>query len=90
MLESMLSIRGMFFSVIIIFFTSNLFNTVQQRIYLRHLRGDAAVIAHFMEFMLLKDIMQMGYDENGNCKGEPAVCLKPERLKWEIPEPALV
>ncbi|CAJ0605158.1 unnamed protein product [Cylicocyclus nassatus] len=54
-----------------------------------HSWGDAAVIAHFMEFMLLKDIVIYGYDENGNCKGEPSVFVKPERIKWDIPEPAL-
>ncbi|KIH49478.1 Choline/Carnitine O-acyltransferase [Ancylostoma duodenale] len=42
-----------------------------------------------MEYMMLKDIIQVGYDENGNCKGEPTLRLKPERLKWDIPEPAL-
>ncbi|PIO54071.1 hypothetical protein TELCIR_24574, partial [Teladorsagia circumcincta] len=42
-----------------------------------------------MEWMLLHDIMLTGYDENGNTKGEPSLRLKPERLKWEIPEPAV-
>ncbi|KAL6736518.1 hypothetical protein Aduo_006863 [Ancylostoma duodenale] len=54
-----------------------------------HSWGDAAVTAHFMEYMMLKDIIQVGYDENGNCKGEPTLRLKPERLKWDLPEPAL-
>ncbi|WKX96780.1 hypothetical protein Q1695_012880 [Nippostrongylus brasiliensis] len=54
-----------------------------------HSWGDAAVTAHFVEWMILRDIVFYGYDENGNTKGEPAVRLKPERLKWEIPEPAL-
>ncbi|KAK6034347.1 calcium binding EGF domain protein [Cooperia oncophora] len=42
-----------------------------------------------MEWMLLHDIVVLGYDEKGNTKGDPAVHLKPERLKWDIPEPAL-
>ncbi|VDM60070.1 unnamed protein product [Angiostrongylus costaricensis] len=49
-----------------------------------HSWGDAAVIAHFMEWMLLRDIVFMGYDESGNTKGTPTLRLKPERLKWEL------
>ncbi|VDO42605.1 unnamed protein product, partial [Haemonchus placei] len=55
-----------------------------------HSWGDAAVTAHFMEWMILHDIVITGYDENGNTKGEPSIRLKPERLKWEIPEPAQI
>ncbi|KJH51980.1 Choline/Carnitine O-acyltransferase [Dictyocaulus viviparus] len=54
-----------------------------------HSWGDAAVTAHFMEWMLLRDIVFIGYDENGNTKGIPTLHLKPERIKWDIPEPAL-
>ncbi|VDO99948.1 unnamed protein product, partial [Heligmosomoides polygyrus] len=54
-----------------------------------HSWGDAAVISHFMEWMVLRDIAYIGYDENGNTKGEPTLSLKPDRLKWEIPDTAL-
>lgn len=52
-----------------------------------HSWGDAAVTAHFVEFILLKDVVFEGYDENGNTKGEVKVKLAPERLKWQITEP---
>ncbi|CAI4231368.1 unnamed protein product [Auanema sp. JU1783] len=54
-----------------------------------HSWGDAAVTAHFMEWCLLRDIVFIGYDEKGNTKGDMEVKIKPERLKWSIPEPAL-
>ncbi|PAV83770.1 hypothetical protein WR25_24908 [Diploscapter pachys] len=54
-----------------------------------HSWGDAAVMAHFMEWCLLQDLMVYGYDENGNTKGEPQVKIQPERLKWDIPEAAV-
>ena len=47
-------------------------------------------MAHFMEWCLLQDLMAYGYDENGNTKGEPQVKIQPERLKWDIPEAAVV
>ncbi|CAD6196680.1 unnamed protein product [Caenorhabditis auriculariae] len=54
-----------------------------------HSWGDAAVMAHFTEWVLLQDVVYSGYDENGRCKGDSKVKISPERLKWEIPEPAL-
>ncbi|KAJ1359359.1 hypothetical protein KIN20_018063 [Parelaphostrongylus tenuis] len=55
----------------------------------KNAHGDAAVIAHFMEWMLLQDIVFIGYDENGNTHGTPALQLKPERLKWELTDSTL-
>ena len=55
-----------------------------------HSWGDAAVTAHFQEWILIRDAIHVGYDLEGNCKGTPKVILQPERLKWDIPQPALV
>ncbi|KAI1727732.1 choline/Carnitine o-acyltransferase domain-containing protein [Ditylenchus destructor] len=49
-----------------------------------HSWGDAAVTAHFVEYVLLKDYCVRGYDDNGNCKGEANVVMHPERLKWSL------
>ncbi|ULU08278.1 hypothetical protein L3Y34_019436 [Caenorhabditis briggsae] len=54
-----------------------------------HSWGDAAVMAHFTEWSLLQDIVFIGYDADGRCKGEAKEKLTPERLKWDIPSPAL-
>uniref|UniRef100_A0A1I7RPW4 carnitine O-palmitoyltransferase n=2 Tax=Bursaphelenchus xylophilus TaxID=6326 RepID=A0A1I7RPW4_BURXY len=49
-----------------------------------HSWGDAAVTAHFMEYVLLKDYCVRGYDEKGNCTGIVETICHPERLKWNI------
>uniref|UniRef100_A0A914BZZ4 carnitine O-palmitoyltransferase n=1 Tax=Acrobeloides nanus TaxID=290746 RepID=A0A914BZZ4_9BILA len=49
-----------------------------------HSWGDAAVTAHAMEFILLKDLIEQGYDENGNTKGQPEIIVQPERLQWTL------
>ncbi|CAB3405613.1 unnamed protein product [Caenorhabditis bovis] len=53
-----------------------------------HSWGDAAVMAHFTEWSLLQDIVFTGYDENGRCKGTATEIISPERLRFDIPEPA--
>uniref|UniRef100_A0A915ERU8 carnitine O-palmitoyltransferase n=1 Tax=Ditylenchus dipsaci TaxID=166011 RepID=A0A915ERU8_9BILA len=51
-----------------------------------HSWGDAAVTAHFVEYVLLKDYCVCGYTETGDCKGEPNVAVHAERLKWSMDE----
>jgi hypothetical protein len=46
--------------------------------------GDAAVTAHFMEYVVLKDLCVQGYTETGKCKGEPRTIVHPERLSWQL------
>lgn len=37
--------------------------------------------------MLATDKFQMGYTEEGNCKGQPNTALAPpQRLQWDLPE----
>jgi carnitine O-palmitoyltransferase 1 len=54
-----------------------------------HSWGDAAVTAHFMEFVVLKDVCLQGYTEEGNCKGTPLTILHPERLNWALDKECL-
>jgi len=51
-----------------------------------HSWGDAAITAHFVEYVLLKDYCVRGYKENGDCTGEVESIVHPERLKWQIDE----
>uniref|UniRef100_A0A914ENB6 carnitine O-palmitoyltransferase n=1 Tax=Acrobeloides nanus TaxID=290746 RepID=A0A914ENB6_9BILA len=51
-----------------------------------HSWGDAPLIAQLMENFLLKDLILHGYDENGNTRGTPEVCVQPQRLRWELNE----
>jgi len=50
--------------------------------------GDAAVTAHFMEFVVLKDLCIQGYTPSGDCKslsdGLIPATVRAERLKWEF------
>lgn len=54
-----------------------------------HSWGDAAVTAHFQEWVFIRDAIFVGYKEDGTCKGEPNIIIQPEKLKWDIPQPAL-
>nr|XP_056719890.1 carnitine O-palmitoyltransferase 1, brain isoform [Euleptes europaea] len=51
-----------------------------------HSWADAPVIGHLWEYTLATDSFQLGYDANGNCKGdiEPGIPA-PQKLQWEIP-----
>ncbi|KAI6242849.1 hypothetical protein M3Y99_00193400 [Aphelenchoides fujianensis] len=49
-----------------------------------HSYADASVVAHMMEYILLKDYCVRGYDEKGNCTGTAETVCHPERLKWNL------
>ncbi|KAM9582381.1 carnitine O-palmitoyltransferase 1, muscle isoform [Guaruba guarouba] len=52
-----------------------------------HSWADAPIIGHLWEFMLGTDRFELGYTEDGHCKGEPNTMLPPpQRLQWDIPE----
>lgn len=50
-----------------------------------HTWGDAAVMAHIWENNIMEEVLQNGYDENGNCKGtiefQPP---SPQRMSWDL------
>uniref|UniRef100_W5KTA1 carnitine O-palmitoyltransferase n=1 Tax=Astyanax mexicanus TaxID=7994 RepID=W5KTA1_ASTMX len=51
-----------------------------------HSWADAPTVAHLWEFTLATDAFHLGYDTNGNCKGEVDCSLPPpQRLTWNIP-----
>lgn len=53
--------------------------------------ADAAIISHFWEFVLTEDLLNVGYDAEGNCTGaltvDPPV---PTKLNWELNQDAIV
>uniref|UniRef100_A0A8C7XRK1 Carnitine palmitoyltransferase 1A2b n=1 Tax=Oryzias sinensis TaxID=183150 RepID=A0A8C7XRK1_9TELE len=51
-----------------------------------HSWADAPTVAHLWEYTLATDAFQLGYTEDGHCKGEVERSLPPpHRLSWEIP-----
>ncbi|XP_048462975.1 carnitine O-palmitoyltransferase 1, liver isoform isoform X2 [Rhincodon typus] len=53
-----------------------------------HSWADAPIIGHLWESILATDQFQLGYTEEGNCKGEANGQIPlPQRLQWEISEP---
>ncbi|GCC38224.1 hypothetical protein chiPu_0016736 [Chiloscyllium punctatum] len=53
-----------------------------------HSWADAPIIGHLWESILATDQFQLGYTEEGNCKGEANSQIPlPQRLQWEISEP---
>ncbi|XP_013863731.1 carnitine O-palmitoyltransferase 1, liver isoform isoform X2 [Austrofundulus limnaeus] len=50
-----------------------------------HSWADAPVVAHVWEYMLATDSFQLGYTEEGHCKGEVDSSLPhPQKLNWDI------
>uniref|UniRef100_A0A3Q2ZVG4 Carnitine O-palmitoyltransferase 1, liver isoform-like n=1 Tax=Kryptolebias marmoratus TaxID=37003 RepID=A0A3Q2ZVG4_KRYMA len=51
-----------------------------------HSWADAPTVAHLWEYTLATDAFQLGYMEDGHCKGEVERSLPPpQRLVWDIP-----
>uniref|UniRef100_A0A4W6ENZ7 carnitine O-palmitoyltransferase n=1 Tax=Lates calcarifer TaxID=8187 RepID=A0A4W6ENZ7_LATCA len=56
-----------------------------------HSWADAPTVAHLWEYTLATDAFQLGYTEDGHCKGEVDRSLPhPQRLLWDIPSEAQV
>uniref|UniRef100_A0A452UVI6 carnitine O-palmitoyltransferase n=1 Tax=Ursus maritimus TaxID=29073 RepID=A0A452UVI6_URSMA len=52
-----------------------------------HSWADAPIVAHLWEYVLATDCFQLGYAEDGHCKGDPNPNIPyPTRLQWDIPE----
>ncbi|XP_067875728.1 carnitine O-palmitoyltransferase 1, liver isoform-like isoform X2 [Heterodontus francisci] len=52
-----------------------------------HSWADAPIMGHLWEYALATDSFQLGYNEEGNCKGEAdTTVLLPQRLQWDIPD----
>uniref|UniRef100_A0A671S504 carnitine O-palmitoyltransferase n=1 Tax=Sinocyclocheilus anshuiensis TaxID=1608454 RepID=A0A671S504_9TELE len=51
-----------------------------------HSLADAPIMAHVWEYVMTTDSFQLGYTEEGHCKGDVASSLPPPtRLTWDIP-----
>ncbi|KAM9779969.1 carnitine O-palmitoyltransferase 1, liver isoform [Neosynchiropus ocellatus] len=51
-----------------------------------HSWADAPTVAHLWEFTLATDAFQLGYTEDGHCRGDVDRSLPPpQRLLWDIP-----
>uniref|UniRef100_A0A3Q4H826 Carnitine O-palmitoyltransferase 1, liver isoform-like n=1 Tax=Neolamprologus brichardi TaxID=32507 RepID=A0A3Q4H826_NEOBR len=51
-----------------------------------HSWADAPTVAHLWEYTLATDAFQLGYTEDGHCKGDVEPSLpQPQRLAWNIP-----
>ncbi|XP_036944665.1 carnitine O-palmitoyltransferase 1, liver isoform [Acanthopagrus latus] len=51
-----------------------------------HSWADAPTVAHLWEYTLATDAFQLGYTEDGHCKGDVDRTLPmPQRLVWDIP-----
>nr|XP_023654255.1 carnitine O-palmitoyltransferase 1, liver isoform-like [Paramormyrops kingsleyae] len=51
-----------------------------------HSWADAPTVAHLWEYVLATDAFQLGYNEEGHCKGNVDPGLPPpQRLLWDIP-----
>uniref|UniRef100_A0A671X9L8 carnitine O-palmitoyltransferase n=1 Tax=Sparus aurata TaxID=8175 RepID=A0A671X9L8_SPAAU len=56
-----------------------------------HSWADAPTVAHLWEYTLATDAFQLGYTEDGHCKGDVDRTLPmPQRLVWDIPSEAQV
>ncbi|XP_077866738.1 carnitine O-palmitoyltransferase 1, liver isoform [Saccoglossus kowalevskii] len=54
---------------------------------IEHSLADAPISAHMWEFTMAEDLLNLGYREDGHCKGESNKQLvAPVRLQWQIGE----
>lgn len=51
-----------------------------------HSWADAPIVGHLWEYVMATDVFQLGYSEDGHCKGDTNPNIpKPTRLQWDIP-----
>ncbi|XP_051789657.1 carnitine O-palmitoyltransferase 1, liver isoform isoform X3 [Erpetoichthys calabaricus] len=52
-----------------------------------HSWADAPIVSHLWEYVLATDCFQLGYNEDGHCKGDVDFTIPPpHRLTWDIPK----
>eukprot|EP00079_Xenopus_tropicalis_P034846 XP_017948617.1 PREDICTED: carnitine O-palmitoyltransferase 1, liver isoform-like [Xenopus tropicalis] len=52
-----------------------------------HSWADAPIVGHLWEYVMATDKMELGYNEDGHCKGDVNGNIPPpSRLQWDIPE----
>ncbi|XP_062993403.1 palmitoyl thioesterase CPT1C isoform X2 [Elgaria multicarinata webbii] len=67
-------------------FTLVVYRNGKSGINAEHSWADAPIIGHLWEYTLATDAFMLGYDNNGNCKGDMDSSIPPpQKLQWEIP-----
>uniref|UniRef100_A0A2K6EEC8 Carnitine O-palmitoyltransferase 1, liver isoform n=1 Tax=Propithecus coquereli TaxID=379532 RepID=A0A2K6EEC8_PROCO len=68
-------------------FTFIVFKNGKMGINAEHSWADAPIVAHLWEYVMATDSFQLGYAEDGHCKGDTNPSIPyPTRLQWDIPE----
>ncbi|XP_060625877.2 carnitine O-palmitoyltransferase 1, liver isoform isoform X1 [Anolis sagrei] len=68
-------------------FTLIVFKNGKMGLNTEHSWADAPIVGHLWENVMFSDCLELGYTEDGHCKGESSSgILMPSRLQWEIPE----
>ncbi|XP_043825799.1 carnitine O-palmitoyltransferase 1, liver isoform [Dromiciops gliroides] len=68
-------------------FTFIVFKNGKMGLNAEHSWADAPIVGHLWEYVMATDCFQLGYAEDGHCKGDTNPNIPcPTRLQWEIPE----
>uniref|UniRef100_A0A8D1SHM1 carnitine O-palmitoyltransferase n=1 Tax=Sus scrofa TaxID=9823 RepID=A0A8D1SHM1_PIG len=68
-------------------FTFIVFKNGKMGMNAEHSWADAPIVAHLWEYVMSIDSFQLGYEEDGHCKGDTNPNIPyPTRLQWDIPE----
>nr|XP_044617901.1 carnitine O-palmitoyltransferase 1, liver isoform isoform X2 [Equus asinus] len=68
-------------------FTFIVFKNGKMGMNAEHSWADAPVVGHLWEYVMSTDCFQLGYAEDGHCKGDTNPNIPyPTRLQWDIPE----
>uniref|UniRef100_G3VL18 carnitine O-palmitoyltransferase n=1 Tax=Sarcophilus harrisii TaxID=9305 RepID=G3VL18_SARHA len=68
-------------------FTFIVFKNGKMGMNTEHSWADAPIVGHLWEYVIATDCFQLGYTEDGHCKGDTNPNIPcPTRLQWEIPE----
>ncbi|XP_001363149.2 carnitine O-palmitoyltransferase 1, liver isoform [Monodelphis domestica] len=68
-------------------FTFIVFKNGKMGLNAEHSWADAPIVGHLWEYVMATDCFQLGYTEDGHCKGDTNPNIPyPTRLQWEIPE----
>ncbi|XP_051820823.1 carnitine O-palmitoyltransferase 1, liver isoform [Antechinus flavipes] len=68
-------------------FTFIVFKNGKMGMNTEHSWADAPIVGHLWEYVMATDCFQLGYAEDGHCKGDTNPNIPcPTRLQWEIPE----
>nr|XP_025142638.1 carnitine O-palmitoyltransferase 1, liver isoform isoform X2 [Bubalus bubalis] len=68
-------------------FTFIVFKNGKMGINAEHSWADAPIMGHLWEYVMATDSFQLGYTEDGHCKGDTNPNIPyPTRLQWDIPE----